>query len=339
MAISYMKHRKIPQWKIEEVEYLAKMFKEYPVFLIADLQGYPANQLQRLRKKLSKHMLFKVSKNKLILLALKKAGFDTTGFEQYLTGQNLLIFSKVNAFEAANLLEQHREYTYYKPGEIADKEIVIPEGNTGIPPGPMLSVFGKLKIPTRVEGNAIVVVKDTVVAKPGDVISAELASLLQKLNLPLKEVVLKIKFAYDGGVIIPGDRLKLDLNEYISMLTTAHREALALGVEIALPIPEILELTIAKAYRQARTLAIEAGYITDETIKDILVNAYMKAYVLALEIQKHGVDLGVEAKIVTTAQPTEEKPKEEEKKEVVEEERRETISEEELAEGLSALFG
>jgi len=37
------------------------------------------------------------------------------------------------------------------------------------------------------------------------------------------------------------------------------------------------------------------------------------------------------------AQPTEEKPKEEEKKE--EEEKREVISEEELAEGLGAIFG
>jgi len=44
-----------------------------------------------------------------------------------------------------------------------------------------------LKIQTKVQGNVIYVAKDTVVAKPGDKISADLASLLQKLGLALKK--------------------------------------------------------------------------------------------------------------------------------------------------------
>ncbi|OYT39765.1 MAG: 50S ribosomal protein L10 [Desulfurococcales archaeon ex4484_58] len=338
MSVSVVpRAKRIPKWKIEEVEYLTKLFKTYPVFVIADLTGYPTNQLQRLRKKLDKKVVFRVSKNKLIMLAMKKAGIDTSKFEEILTGQNLLMFTNMNAFELADLIDKLRSKTYYKPGDIADQEIVIPAGDTGLPAGPILSTFGKLKIPTRVQGNTITVARDTVVAKPGDKISEELASLLQKLNMPLKEVRLHIKVAYDNGILIPGDQLALNIDEYRESLLKAHLEALSVGVEISWPEPEIIELSISKAARQALMLAIESAFITPETIEHVIRSAHMKAYLLATELAKQGVDLGVTiVKPVTTEEKKEEKP---EKEKSEEEEGKEAVSEEELAEGLGALFG
>ncbi len=337
MSMSVPRAKRIPQWKIEEVEYLTKLFKQYPVFAVADLTGFPTNQLQKLRKKLHKKIVMRVSKNKLILRAMRNAGIDTSKIEHYLTGQNLLLFTTLNAFELGLLLDKHRAQTYYKPGEVTDKEIVIPAGNTGLSPGPILSTFSKLRIPTRVQGNSIVIAKDTVVAKPGDVISEELASLLQRLGIALKEVKLKVKFAYDGGVIIPGDQLVLNLEEYEKNLMNAHLDALKLGSEIAWPVPEILELSLTKAVRQALALAAEAGFVTPDTAEYVFRQAIMKALALAAEVSKYAPDLGLE---VPTVKPAKEK-KEEEKKEEEEktEEEQETVSEEELAEGLGALFG
>jgi len=59
-----------------------------------------------------------------------------------MTGQIMLIFTDRNVFEIADIVRNFVTNDYYSPGEIVDKEIVIPEGNTGIPAGPMLSVFG-----------------------------------------------------------------------------------------------------------------------------------------------------------------------------------------------------
>jgi large subunit ribosomal protein L10 len=77
MSVSVPRAKRIPQWKIEEVEYLTKLFRRYPVFAIADLTGFPTSQLQMLRKKLHKKVIIRVSKNKLILRALRNAGIDT----------------------------------------------------------------------------------------------------------------------------------------------------------------------------------------------------------------------------------------------------------------------
>jgi large subunit ribosomal protein L10 len=328
--------KRIPRWKIEEVEYLTKLFKTYPVFAIADLTGFPTSQLQKLRKRLAGKVLFRVSKNKLILRALKNAGFDTSKFEELLTGQNLLLFTRMNAFELGMLLDKYKGTTYYRPGEIAQQEIVIPEGNTGLSPGPILSTFSKLKIPTRIQGNSIIVTKDTVVAKPGDVISDELASLLQRLGIALKEVKIRIKAAYDGGVLIPGDKLVLNIDEYVENIKNAHLDAIKIGVEIAWPVPEVLELTISRAYREALALAAEAGFITPETAEYVFRTAILKAMALAAEVAKHAPELGLEVATIQPAPSKEEKKKE---KKVEEEEEKETVSEEELAEGLGALFG
>ncbi len=339
MGLAVPRAKRIPKWKIEEVEYLTKLFKEYPVFAVADLTGFPTNQLQKLRKKLHKKMVFRVSKNNLILRAMRNAGIDTSKIEEYLTGQNLLIFTKLNAFELGLLLDKYRAQTYYKPGEVTDKEIIIPAGNTGLSPGPILSTFSKLKIPTRVQGNAIVIAKDTKVAKPGDVISEELASLLQRLGIALKEVKIKVKFAYDGGVIIPGDQLVIDLKEYENMLMNAHLDALKIGSEIAWPEPEIIEISVMKAVRQAYGLAAEAGFVTPDTAEYVFRHAVLKALALAAEVSKHAPDLGLEVPTMAP-QPAEKKEEKKEEEEAAEEEEeKEAVSEEELAEGLGALFG
>jgi len=339
MMVQVVSHvRKIQPWKIEEVEYLAKLFKEYPVFLIASIEGVPAKHLQNLRKNFKDRMLFRVSKNKLILKAMEKTGIDTKPFENVLVGQNIIVFTKMNVFEAANLIEQYKTLDYYKPGEVADKEVVVPEGNTGIPPGPMLSVFGKLKIPTRVEGNTIVIARDTVVAKPGDVISPELASLLQKLDLKLKEITLKIKIGCDRGITILGDKLKLNIGEYEQLLTKAVSEARALAVGIVWPEPEILQAALMKAYLQARALALESCFIAPDTVKDLIAAAQAKALALAIELAKQGVDLGVSIQVQQQpAKPAEEKRVEEKKEE--REGEKTGLTEEELGAGLESLFG
>jgi len=334
-----VKGREVPEWKVKTVREIAEQIRNHKSILIADLTGFPTSKFQELRKKLGGRAVIRVVKPRLLGIALKEAGIDPekTGLTQYLTGQIAVLMSNMNSFELSNLIEKYKSYTYYKPGDTASSEIVIPEGDTGIPPGPMLSVFGKLKIPTKVVGNSIQISKDTSVAKPGDKISPELASLLQKLDLPLKEVRLRIKVAYDGGVVIPGDKLLLNIDEYTEMLKKAVLDYLKIGVEIALPEPEILRLTLAKAHREALSLAVEAAFITPDTIGEIIKAAHSKALALAVEVSGKAPELGLTVGVAQ--QPQTQQPAKEEKKEEKEEKKEETVSEEQLAEGLGSLFG
>ncbi len=332
--------RKIPEWKIREVEELAELIKKHKVIAIASLENLPTKQLQLIRKKLRKRMVFRVTKNTLMERALKKVGIKNhEELVKHLTGPNLFIFANMNPFELALLLEKEKMSAPAKPGMVTDKEIVVPAGNTGIPPGPMLSTFGRLKIPTRVDKGTIWVSKDTVVAKPGDVISPELASLLQKLGIEPFEVGIKLKLVYDDGLILTADQLKIDLDEIRSQVTEAHLNALKVGIEIAYPVPEVLKLSVAKAHAAALAIAAEAGFVTPETAEQVLARAYAKALALiaALGDKAEELGLGEVAAQVQPQAPAEAEAKAEEAEE--EEEEEEKASEEDIAAGLGALFG
>lgn len=330
--------RRIPEEKLKMAQEVEELTRKYRRVLVLDLTGIPAKHVQMLRKKFSKQAVMKVVKPKVALKALEKLYPNIKQqLEPYMTGQVMLVFSSTNVFELAKAVEDFVTHEYYSPGDIADKEIVIPEGNTGIPAGPILSVFGRLKIPTKVEGNVVHVAKDTVVAKPGDVISPDLASILQKLGLALKEIRVKVKCGIDEGLLIPGEKLKLNIQEYEEAVRSAIIDAFKLAVELVVPEPIVLNYVIAKAWKQALAVAAEAGFVTPETAEYVIRSAHMKALLLAVEVSKYAPELGIEIKVAAPSkeQVAEEKKEKEEKKE----EEKKEASEEALAEGFAALFG
>jgi large subunit ribosomal protein L10 len=335
MSVAVARSREIPSWKLELAREIAELSEKHRVILVVDLTGVPAKHVQMVRKKLSNVAVMKVVKPKIALKVLAERGKPLESHKQYLTGQVMLIYSNKNPFELASTVENLVTRDYYSPGEVAETDIVIPEGNTGIPAGPVLSTFSRLKIPTKVEGNVIHVAKDTVVAKRGDVISPDLASLLQKLGLALKEIRLKIKCAVDGDLVIPGDKLKLNIAEYEEDFKRACVDAFKLAVELVIPEPPVLNYVIQRAHREAVHLAISSGYIAPDTVEHLIRKALVDASILAAVVSKQAPDLGlgVEAKTTTQQQEVKEEKPREEKEEKIE------TSEETLSEGFAALFG
>src|SRR5579875_2788685 len=120
--------------------------------------------------------------------ALQQLGIQRASeFVSRLDGQNALIFTNMNPFKLFLVLEKSKVSLPARAGDIATENIIIPSGNTGIPPGPVLSEFKEAGVPTRIESGNIFVSKDTIVARPGDSISPKLAGLLARLNLkPIK---------------------------------------------------------------------------------------------------------------------------------------------------------
>ncbi len=340
-AAQAVRAQRIPEWKVKEVKELTELAKKYRTIVLVDLTRVPTAQLQKLKKKLAKKLgdkaVMRVAKNTLFKIALRNAGIDPTPLEEYLTGTNMFIFTELNPYEVALILDKTYTTAPAKPGAVTETEIVIPAGDTGFKPGPIMSVFGKLKIPIRVQGGTIWVAKDSTVAKPGDTISPELASVLQKLGIEPLIVKLKPKVAYDEGVVIPGDQLRLDLGEYRSNVASAHMTALMLGVELGYPEPQVMEIALPIAARRALALAIEAGYVTDETAEYVIRAAIARVYAVIASLGDTAKELGIEPVSVPAV---EEKPqKEESKEESAEEEEKKEASEEDLAAGLESLFG
>ena len=274
--------------KIEKVKEIKSLLKEYRVLGIASLHKVRAAQLQEIRKKLADVAHIKVYKNRLVERALKEFG-NMKGLEklkEFIQGSNAYIFTNYNPFKLALLLEKSKVKAPARAGDVAPVDIVVPAGNTGLPPGPIISQLNALGIPTRIESGSVWVSKDTVVAKKGTVINENLASILSKLGIKPLELGLSLKAVYDDGMVITGEELTLNLDEYKETIGEAHAQALNLAINAAYPMPETIEILLQKAMFEARNLAINANVFLPEVLPEIIQRAYFEALALETKVQE-----------------------------------------------------
>jgi large subunit ribosomal protein L10 len=337
--------KKIPKKvkKQKVLEELMKLMKSNEIIAIASLKGLRARQLQEIRKILRNNGIYlKVAKNTLFKKAIEECSNDLKNIEalgKYLSEQNAFIFSNGNPFELALILEKNKVYMEAKAGDIAQNDIIVPAGNTGMTPGPIISKFNALKIPVKIEEGSIWITKDTIVAKKGDIISPDLADILKRLNIKPIEVKMRIKALYFNGRILGEEELKLNIEEYHQMIKDAVRNAYVIAIDVALPIPEVMVQVITKAARIARKIAAEIATPEPGIIKETLAIANSRALMLAMKLMQINPELkiieGITMPAAASAAPSAEaKPKEEKKKEEKKEK-----EEEEIAEGLASLFG
>lgn len=272
--------------KAKQVEEVIGLLGRYRVLAIADLQKVRASQLQEFKKKFGSEVYIRVIKNTLMKKALERCAYKPESREllRYMTGQNVYLFTNMNPFKLALLLERGKVKLIAKAGDVASFDVIVPAGNTGIPPGPIISQLNAVGLPTRIESGSVWISKDTLVARKGEVISEKLASVLAKLGIKAVEAGLSLKAVYVDGLIIEGSQLKVDIEKVKKDLENAHVEAFKLSVGVAYPTRENIQTLVQIAYREARALAIGAVIPTKETIKDLILRAHAEMLSLSMRI-------------------------------------------------------
>jgi large subunit ribosomal protein L10 len=274
-------------WKKEIFSDLTKLLEKYSVVAVADLQKVRSSQIQEIRKKLRGKAELIVAKNTILKkasdsLAEKKGNIEK--FASELTGSKVLIFTQMNPFELIIFLNKNKVRVPAKGGDVATSEIMVPAGNTGLQPGPVISEFNEAKVQTRIEGGSIFIAKDTVVARPGDVISNKTASLLSKLGMKPMEAGLSLSHAYDNGLVLGPNELLFDLDRMKNDFVLAARSAFGVAVEASIMLPETAPAIISKAYRQAVAVSVEAGFLTKKTTELIIQRAFRNMNALSSAI-------------------------------------------------------
>ncbi len=216
-----------------------------------------------------------------------------------LKGSPALIFSNENPYKVYKLIEKNKSKSPIKPGQIAPHDLIVPAGDTPFAPGPIIGELGSIGVKAKIMGGKITVLKDAVVVKAGEPASETAATILTKLGIKPIEIGLNLVAIEEEGVVYPIEQLSIDI-----------------------------ESLIAQAYVHARNLVLNTGIVVPSMIEDIIAYAHTKALIL------NGV-VHPEQKVEAPA--TEEKK--EEKKEEPQEEESGEVSEEDIAQGMSGLFG
>ncbi len=264
--------------KLQTVQTVEKLLKENQTVALSSLHKVRGAQLMGLRKSLREHLRVKVAKNTLLKIALEGAGLKNHEIlADAIKGQKALIFTDLNPFKLYLLLDKGKVNLPARAGDVATDTILIPAGNTGIPPGPVLSEFKAVNVPTRIDTGSIFVSKDVVVAKRGDEISLQLGALLSRLDMKPIKAGVSVDLALVDGLVFGAEDIAIDLDEYRAELTSSAGAGIALGVELAYFVPETAPQLLGRGLRAARGLSVSSGFLTVDTIGEVLSTTHRTA--------------------------------------------------------------
>lgn len=285
-----MPSEQVLQEKMGEVQEIAQLVSQHKIVGIASLQKVRAAQLQAFKKNLVGQVYMRVIKNRLMKLAIEncKDKPDLKKLEEHLTGSNVYLFTDLNPFKLALILERGKVKTTAKSGDIAAFDVVVPAGNTAQPPGPIISQLNAVGLPTRIESGSVWINRDTLVVRKGEVIDERLASVLSKLGIKPVESGLAMDVVYDDGLVIMREQLRIDVEGMKQTVGSAQAEAFALSLSIAYPTTENIVSLLQVAHREAYTLSINATVPTKDTIEDLIRKAHMEMLSLSSRLPTIG---------------------------------------------------
>jgi len=299
---SVRKTETIPQWKQDEVDELVEFISSYQSVGIVGVQGIPSRQLQAMRRDLHGSAAIRMSRNTLVTRALDEADDGLEQLTEFVAGQVALVGTNDNPFGLFKQLEASKTPAPINAGEIAPNDIVIPEGDTGVDPGPFVGELQQIGADARIQEGSIQVLSDSTVLSEGEEVDQQLASVLGELGIEPKEVGLDLKRVFSEGVLFSPDELAIDVDEYYADIQAAAGAARNLSVNAVYPTDQTAGSLIAKATGEAKSVALAGAVESPDVLGDLVGKADGQVRALVSQIddpealpeELRDIDTGVE---------------------------------------------
>ena len=273
MSSEARKTETIPQWKQEEVDELVEFVDSYQSVGIVRVTGIPSKQLQNMRRDLHGKAAVRMSRNTLMERALDEVDDGLEDLNEYIAGEVALIGTDDNPFGLFKQLEASKTPAPINAGEVAPNEIVIPEGDTGVDPGPFVGELQQVGASARIMDGSIKVTEDSTVLSEGEVVSAELANVLSELGIEPKEVGLDLRAVFSEGVLFEPEELAIDVDEYRADIQSAAAAGRNLSVNAVYPTARTAGTLLAKGAGEAKSVGLFAAIEDEELMPDLVRRA------------------------------------------------------------------
>ncbi|MBN1801372.1 MAG: 50S ribosomal protein L10 [Candidatus Lokiarchaeota archaeon] len=285
-----IKRTEIPQWKIDEVQKLVDLYKQYKTIAIVKIAGINDKQIQDVRKKLRGKAVIKMSKKSLQTRAIEifKQESKKTNLDEIIKNippQSSVVYTNMDIFDLKRVFIQNKWMVPAKPDEITPVDIWVPEGDTGLPTGQVISELNMtLKLPTRIQNDTIWIRENTRTHKAGDLVTIKQASVLKKLGVNPLESLINIHFAWSDGEVIPEEVLYLDIVAFQKDVLSAYMNARTIALELGVVDDDTLEPLIQRAHKGAIALLFELPIFEESMLEDYICKAETNANVLHANI-------------------------------------------------------
>ena len=299
---------------------LTDLLSQDGVVGIIDVEGVPATAMLGMRDTLRSQMVMTMAKKTLVRRAWKKAGLSEEELDVLLDGVTIPMLvqtDSLNAFQLFAELEKTKTGRAAKAGDIAPNDIIIEEGPTEFPPGPIVGEFNSVGIPAKIDKGKVAIQKTVTAVEKGQPISADLGLMLAKLEINPIEIGLILSGVVEDGTVMAAGDLDLDLDGFTANVKSATSGAFNLACNIGWFTEQTVPVLLSKAAGEAMAVAIEAGIHNEETMPVLISRAHARMLAVAGQMDSSALDdelsdaLGSAATAAPAAPAAEDAPAEE----------------------------
>ena len=260
--------------KKENVLAITKVAGNYPNVALLNIRNLPDRILQKSKKQLRGKAEFLVARNSTLIRALdaSKKGKELAGHMDFPTA---LVFTSMSPYQMFKFFKDNKANVAAKPGMIAPFDIIVPEGETDLMPGPALSELKGAGINAQIKGGKIIIAKDSIVAKKGAKISDNVCKALQKLNILPFEAMVNMVAAYDGKFTYTGSILDIDEHQLRADLIDSLAQSFNVSYNASFPTSQNIDALLSNAFAQSRNMAINGCIYSAASTELLLTQAVM----------------------------------------------------------------
>ncbi|MFH1306228.1 MAG: 50S ribosomal protein L10 [Candidatus Micrarchaeota archaeon] len=259
--------------KKSQVEKLSETVAKAKTIALLDVRNLPDRLLQSARKKLRGKAEFIMAKNTVLKRALEKSKNGKKLLELIKSPSVVILSNELSPYKIFKHFKDNKQKVAAKPGQIAPFDIIVPAGETDLPPGPALSELKGAKINATIKGGKIAVAKDSTVAKEGEKINDLVCKGLQKLNILPFEAQVKMVAGVEEGYVYGAEILDIDEKGLANDLKASLQDAYNMSINCAYPTLQNIGQMLASALVQSRALVQEAGVYSTTHMELLLTRA------------------------------------------------------------------
>ncbi len=256
--------------KKAQVEEYKKEFSASKNIVIIDLRKLPDRLLQNVRKKLREQgTKIRVGKSAVMTRALEGAGKPKELIDLF-EQPAAIVLTELSPYELNKFFRENTMDVVAKAGQISPIDIIVPAGETALPPGPALSELKAAGINAQIRGPKISIAKDSTVVKAGEEIAPNKAKALGTLGFKPFQVNVDVLLAYDGEYIYSPDLLNISAETLVPEFTDALQAAFNISVNADVPTEQNITLLLTQAFIQGMNVAINGDIYSPQSIEQLL---------------------------------------------------------------------
>ncbi|MDZ7730502.1 MAG: 50S ribosomal protein L10 [Natrialbaceae archaeon] len=274
----------LPQWKVDEVEELSALLETYENIGVVGIAGIPSRQLQAMRRDLHGTAVLRVSRNTLLVRALRGSRTGRARRRDSPVRSACAARPNENPFALYRELEASKTPAPIGEGEVAPNDIVLEAGDTGIDPGPFVGELQQIGANARIEEGSIQVMEDSTVLETGETVSKQLENVLNELEIEPKEVGLDLQAVVSEGVRFEPEDLDIDVEAYRDDVAAASARAWNLAINAEIATAATAAAMLSRAASDARVVGVSAAIEDEAFVPDLVTVADGRVRALASQI-------------------------------------------------------